>query len=299
MVTAVHQTDVAELAAALLGVGTPEGTVAYRPDHPFFDILQSNEGFDEITIDISGKTSSLRQAIAALDAVQLAVDAAAATVEYRVLYGDDANEDAVRGRLRALAPDPVWELQIIELSSGSFRAKLKAVVSSPAARRKALAVAGLAAAVLTAIIPPAGAIAGAVVSLAIVVNEFLPEKSAKVALTDRLEAKHTEERETTGVNLPEWERAVRASFEAGFDRLIEYLKQQPLESLAREDALRADVQVLSVAVQKLQSPALLSVLLCQSHGQNYFKVQTGWVALCVMVRWVFWARCGMLPRRIC
>jgi hypothetical protein len=262
MVTAVQQADVVELAAALLGVGTPEGSVAYRPDRPIFDLLESNDDFDEITIDISGRTSGLRETLAALDAVQLAIDAAAATVEYRIRYGDDDNEDAVRGRLRELAPDPVWELQIIELSSpGSFKARLKAFVSSPTARAKALAVAGLAAAVLTAIFPPAGAIAAAVVTFAVVVDAFFPAKPAKEALTDLLEAKQAEEREATGVNLPEWEQAVRASFETGIDKLIEYLKQRKLESLAREDALRAEVQELKVVVEKLQRASSLSELL--------------------------------------
>ena len=260
MVTAVHQSDVVELAAALLGVGTPEGTVAYRPHRPIFDLLELSDGFDEITIDISGRTSGLRETLAALDAVQLAVDAASAAVEYRIRYGDDDNEDAVRGRLRELAPDPVWELQIIELSSpGSFKARLKAFVSSPAARAKALAVAGLAAAVLSAIFPPAGAIAAAVVAFAVAADAFFPAKPVKEALTDRLEARQAAEREATGINLPEWEQAVKASFEAGFDKLVEYLKRQQLESLAREDALRAEVQALTVAVEKLQRTSHLSV----------------------------------------
>ena len=263
MVTAVHQSDVVELATALLGVGTPEGSVAYRPDSRIFDLFESNDEFDEITIDISGRTSGLRETLAALDAVQLAVDAAAATVEYRIRYGDDDNEDAVRGRLRELATDPVWELQIIELSSpGSFKARLKVFAATPTARAKALAVAGLAAAVLTAIFPPAGAIAATVVAFAVVVDTFCPPKPVKEALSDLLGAKQAEEREATGINQPDWERAVRASVEAGTDKLIEYLKQQRLESLAREDALRAEVQALSVTVEKLQKAPSLSVLFC-------------------------------------
>jgi hypothetical protein len=254
MPTAVHQSDVVELAAALLGVGTPEGSIAYRPGDQLFDLLESNEEFDEITIDISGQTGNLRETLAALDAVQLAVDAAAAAVEYRIRYGDDDDGNAVRDRLRELSPDPVWELQIIELSSpGSFKAKLKAFVSSPTARKKALAVAGLAASVITAIFAPVAGIPAIIISALGVLDAFIPPKAPKEALTDRLASKQAKEKEATGVDLPEWNESLRASFEEGFDKLNEHLKQQHLESLAREDALRAEVRDLKVAIEKLQS----------------------------------------------
>jgi hypothetical protein len=110
MATPVHQSDVVEVAAALPGVGTPDRSLAYRPGNRFFDLLESDEEFDEITIDISGQTSSLRETLAALDAVQLTIDAAAAAVEYRIQYGDDDDENAVRGRLRELTPNQIWEL---------------------------------------------------------------------------------------------------------------------------------------------------------------------------------------------
>jgi hypothetical protein len=253
MATAVHQSDVVELAAALLGVGTPEGSVAYRPGHPFFDLLESDNEFDEITIDISGQTSNLREALAALDAVQLAIDAAAAAVDYRIQYGDDDDEDVVRGRLRELEPDPVWELQILELSSpGSFRAKLRAFASSPTARKKALAVAALAASAITAIFAPVAGIPGIVLSVLGVADAFFPPKPPKEALTELLASKQAKDKEATGVDLPEWDESVRASFEEGFDKLKEYLERQRLESLAREDALRAEVQSLKVTVEKLQ-----------------------------------------------
>jgi hypothetical protein len=251
MVTSAHQSDVVELATALLGVGTPEGSLAYRPGNRFFDLLESDEEFDEITIDISGQTSNLRETLAALDAVQLAFDAAAAAVEYRIQYGDD--NDAVRGRLRELRPDPTWELQVIELTSpGSFRAKLKAFASSPTARKKAMAVAGLAASVATTFFAPVAGIPGIVISVLGVGDAFFPEKSPKEAFTERLASKQAEEKEATGADLPEWDKAVRASFEAGFDKLTEHLRQQQLETLAREDALRAEVHELKVIVEKLQ-----------------------------------------------
>jgi hypothetical protein len=253
MASSAHQSDVAELAAALLGVGTPEGSLAYRPGNRFFDLLESDEEFDEITIDISGQTSNLRETLAALDAVQLAIDAAAAAVEYRIQYVDDDDEDTVRGRLRELRPEPTWELQVIELSSpGSFKAKLKAFVSSPTARKKAMAVGGLAASVATTFFAPVAGIPGIVVSVIGVADAFLPPKPPKEAFTERLTSKQAEEREATGADLPEWDQAVRASFEAGFDKLTEYLRQQQLESLAREDALRAEVQELKLVVEKLQ-----------------------------------------------
>ena len=233
---------------ALLGVGTPEGSLAYRPGNRFFDLLESDEEFDEITIDISGQASNLRQTLAALDAVQLAVDAAAAAVEYRIQYGDDDDQNAVRGRLRELTPNPIWELQVIELSPpGSFRAKLKVY-----ARKKALAVAGLAVRVATAFFAPIAGKPGIVVSVLAASDAFFPPKPPTEAFTERLASKQAEEKEATGVDLPEWDEAVRASFEAGLDKLTEYLRQQQLESLAREDALRAKVQDLKVIVEKLR-----------------------------------------------
>jgi hypothetical protein len=155
--------------------------------------------------------------------------------------------------LRELTPNPIWELQVIELSSpGSFRAKLKVYVSSPTARKKALAVAGLAASVATAFFAPVAGIPGIVVSVLAASDAFFPPKPPKEAFTERLASKQAEEKEATGVDLPERDEAVKASFEAGFDKLTEYLRQQQLESLAREDALRAEVQDLKVIVEKLR-----------------------------------------------
>jgi hypothetical protein len=82
-------------------------------------------------------------------------------------------------------------------------------------------------------------------------DAFFPPKPPKEAFTERLASKQAEEKEATGVDLPEWDEAVRASFEAGFDKLTEYLRQQQLESLAREDALRGSSRS-KVIVEKLR-----------------------------------------------
>jgi hypothetical protein len=169
MANTVYEADVVALARTLLGLDFPEGNaVAYHPGTLTFSLLETEE-FDELTIDVSGQTSSLREALASLDALQLAFDAAAVTVDYRFAYPvDQVDEEMVRDRLRRLAAEPTWELHILELNSeGSFRAKLRAVIKSPWPHR-VLAVAILGAAVFAFFVPP---VAGVVVAALGVVNE--------------------------------------------------------------------------------------------------------------------------------
>ena len=258
MATAAHSSDVENLAIAVLGLGTSEGTVAYRPGQPLFSMLQADDEFDEITVDVAGQTSNLRETVAALDGIQLAFDAAAAAVEYRIRYADDyqengeADERDVRDRLRLLLTDAAWDLEIIELRSpGSFRARLKALANNPAARKKILAVSGLAASIVPAIFTPLIGVPAAVVSLMVVADAFLPTKSPKEFLTERLETEQAQERGRTGFDNPEWERAVKGVFDEGFDKLTAYLEQQRLESLAREEATNARIEELEFALKKL------------------------------------------------
>lgn len=241
---------------AVLGHGTPEGAVAYRPDHTLFSILQGDDELDELTVQIDGETSRLGETLAALDAIQLAFDVAAVAVEYRLSYADDyeqrgeAEEPEIRRRLSLLLSKPTWSLEIIELSSpGSFRAKLKGLVTDPDARKKLLAVATLAASIFPAIVaPPVGAPL-AVVALLGVGDAFLAKKPLKVILAGRLKEQQAAAAQRDGFNNEDWDQAIRSVFDEGFDKLTAYLEQQQLESLAREEAMDARIQKLEFELQ--------------------------------------------------
>jgi hypothetical protein len=256
MATTARVSDVENLAMAVLGHGTPEGAVAYRPDHTLFSVLQGDDEFDELTVQIYGETSGLGETLAALDAVQLAFDVAAVAVGYRLRYADDyeqsgeAEEREIRSRLRLLLREPMWRLEIIELSSpGSFRAKLKGPVDDADVRKKLLAVAALAASIVPAIVaPPIGAPA-AVVALLGVGDAFLTKKLPKEVLIGRLEEQQAAAAQREGFANEDWDRAIRSVFDSGFDELTAYLEQQRLESLAREEAMNARIQKLEFELQ--------------------------------------------------
>ncbi len=241
---------------AVLGHGPPEGTVAYRPDHTLFSVLQGDDEFDELTVQIYGKTSGLGEALAALDAIQLAFDVAAVAVEYRLRYADDyeqrgeAEELEIRSRLRLLLSEPTWRLEITELSSpGSFRAKLKGLVDDADVRKKLLAVATLAASIVPAIAAPAVGVPAAFVALLGVGDAFLPKKPPKEMLNRRLEEQQAAAAQRSGFDNAELDQAIRQVFDEGFDKLTAYLEQQQLESLAREEAMNARIQELEFELQ--------------------------------------------------
>jgi hypothetical protein len=172
----------ANLAAVLLGVGVNDEAAAYKPGELLFDALQSDAEFDAITIDVSAETSSLPQALALLATVQLAVDAAAAAVEYRYhTQGEPERDDeTVLSLLRDLVPDFGWELEVVELSSGSIKGTFRKLVQ-PNSRKKIVAVATLTAAVITAMIPAVGWVAGGpgvAVGAIAVGDAFWPDKPA-------------------------------------------------------------------------------------------------------------------------
>lgn len=170
----------ASLAAVLLGVGVKDEAAAYKPGELLFDALQSDAEFDAITIEVSAETSNLPQALALLATVQLAVDAAAAAVEYRYrTQGEpERNDETVLSLLRGLVEDFGWELEVVEISSGSIKGTFRKLVQ-PNNRKKIVAVATLTAAVITAMIPAVGWVAGGpgvAVGAIAVGDAFWPDK---------------------------------------------------------------------------------------------------------------------------
>lgn len=111
MDTAVHESEVVVLAGTLLGLAAGRDSgAAYRRGTQLYALLESDD-FSELTIDVSGSSSLLRSTLSALDAVQLAFDAAAAAVVYRTRFaGDyqqrdtDLDERVFRDRLRDIEP---------------------------------------------------------------------------------------------------------------------------------------------------------------------------------------------------
>jgi hypothetical protein len=257
MVSEARRSDIVDLATAVLGFG-PDGAIAYRPGSQLYEVLEPDQDLDELTIEIQGRTSTLTETLAALDAVQLAFDAAVAAVEYRIAFEDDyeahgeADENTVRFRLAEIPPESLWRLEIVELTSpGSFKGVFRAIRQHPGARRKVLAIAGVASAVLLVVLPPVGAVTTIVVAAAAATSEFVPDPPPpRQFLSSKVDDHLAKEGESDG----ERERAVKATFDEGFDKLVEFMKQERLESLARDDAFRADIERLKIQVEKSVSP---------------------------------------------
>jgi hypothetical protein len=241
LAAAAHQGDVVNLAATLLGVGAPEGSSIYRPGELFFDILQDDQELNAIaiTIEVQAQTSNLPQALAALGVVQLAVDAAAAAVEYQDRYaGDDRADDPqfILDKLANLSPDLGWDLEIVELSEGSIRATLRKLLTTADGRKKGLAVAGLAVAIVAFTIPAwaAGAtLAGAVLILG---DAFIPPTPPTQALVQLAE--------TRGFPPEKVEQ-----LPAGQQGLATAVRTVPLESVDPQAAAQAQVQKIAVSVE--------------------------------------------------
>ncbi|GAA2501806.1 hypothetical protein [Terrabacter carboxydivorans] len=210
MATAVHESDVVVLAGTLLGLAAPRDSgAAYRRGTQLYALLESDD-FSELTIDVSGASSRLRSTLSALDAVQLAFDAAAAAVAYRIRFaGDyqerdgDPDESVVRDRLRDLVSEAGWELEVLELRAGSFKAKLKAIKKDERTPSRLLSIAVLAAAVVSVIFPPVTAAAGVVVAVGGVGVAFAAKpgeraKTAKEVLSEELESRQAATKEAAG-----------------------------------------------------------------------------------------------------
>jgi hypothetical protein len=139
----------------------------YQPDQRLYYALELDD--DELPqggtfrLTIEGGSNDLRSFTAVLDAAQLAFDAAAVAVRYIAEPPDNAGNERNTTYLRNLASAPAWALEIERLSAGSFSVKLKAVFGRRG-RQNILAVAGIAAVILTVFVPPVGGVATLVVT---------------------------------------------------------------------------------------------------------------------------------------
>lgn len=245
MSTTAHQDDVVNLAAILLGVANTAEAAAYRPGELFFNVLQTPLDFDELTVDIAADTSNLPAALAVLAAVQLSIDAAAAAVEYRFRTQEGEDDDPARviELLRKLSDDRGWDLDIVELSAGSIRAKLRKILNSPDDRKKALAVATLAGAVLSGIFGgwPA-AIPGIIVAALALGDVYCPQAAPPpdkvvIELAQRLDVAKEE------IN----------DLKTKYAKLVDDLKKPQLGSVDTNAAVNAQVQQQTITVAQTQA----------------------------------------------
>lgn len=108
--------DIVAVAEPILAV--------YRRGVRFYEVLSEVGDSTQVELVFSCEASSVRAAATLLGTLQLAVDAATATVEYveeTEYYGGEINLSS----LERLAAMPFFELEIVELANGSIKGRLK------------------------------------------------------------------------------------------------------------------------------------------------------------------------------
>lgn len=181
MLPSATQTDIAELATILIEGLQPEGRLSSFLEIPGPAEIASGITPDLI-FDVDAKESrQLRDALATFGLVDLSFRAAVVAVAYfdeRVIIpSNDRPEWIDRTRIRELAGEEgeFW-LEILELSSGSFRSRLKGIIDNPKKRSRIIAIAGLAALVIGVFVPPVMAVAVPALMVAPLVTAALPDR---------------------------------------------------------------------------------------------------------------------------
>ncbi|HEX2857947.1 MAG TPA: hypothetical protein VHO26_10820 [Propionibacteriaceae bacterium] len=181
--------DAIQLAEAVLSV--------YRQGVPVYARLAELDAASGVGIAFRSPASTARGAAAVLATLQLAVDAAAVAVEYveETEYSGGEVDPFV---LEALSGTPRFELEIVELTDGSIRGRLR-LLATRGGRGKLLNVALIASVVLSRLIT---AIPSLVISVLIAANEVTPdEKDARIrALEEELSGLREEMREQLATN---------------------------------------------------------------------------------------------------
>jgi hypothetical protein len=120
-------TEVAQLASVLLS--------EYVPGTPLHELLRQGEVYQDptdsgetvFTIWVNAAASDVAGMVASVDAIQLAFDAACVVVAYDQSYPDRTDELPTFAALLDFAFSPIGSLQIYDLYSGSWGAKLVAL----------------------------------------------------------------------------------------------------------------------------------------------------------------------------
>lgn len=219
--------DVAELAAILLA--------EFRQGTPLHEAVQDASSAADATdirttfrIDVFGEGRDLRGIIATLDAIQLAIDAAAVAVLYDREIPQHTEVELLYSFLQSFASRSIVSLEILDLQAGSFAGRLTAVFKEPLPRRITLSIANLGAVTLAVILPPVG------VPLTIVVTATSSAGEIAGAIQDHRAAKEA--------------ATVRTEQEGA----IAELQKQAKAGRERDDALRGQISGLDARLTALQ-----------------------------------------------
>ena len=142
--------EIVDLATILLS--------EYRQGTALHDLPQRDgdleiRGDTTLVIEVNAGGNGLAGLVAALDAVQLAVDAAAVAVFYDREIPDRASQQLSYDFLRNLVREQNVSLEIVALAGGSFGVKFRAQFRNPVTRATAIAVAVVSTAALNIILP--------------------------------------------------------------------------------------------------------------------------------------------------
>ena len=233
MPTDTRVADIVNLAAMLRDEYSPGTALRNLIER---EAENANQASDELEatffVELAAQGNDLRSLIASFDAIQLAVDAAAATVFYDSLPGT-SDGDSDEWMLELLARSPFVSLEIVALDDGSFGGKVKAVFLNPVPRRIVIAVAVLATVAVNIILPPV------IVPLLVVTGIGAVSEIATAIQDHRTE----QQRERHDEAAAEREAALRAQV-AGQEQRIRALENRPVVDVqAITDARITKVEV--------------------------------------------------------
>jgi hypothetical protein len=181
--------DVAQVTRGLLSEGFARGIIDRSE--------RAAEQLAGVEFEVFVRGAALRPALAALEALQLAVDAASVAVQYTDSDAAGSISAPTTGLLGEFAAAwlPLYELEIIDLDRGSLRARLRLNPRSPEGRRRLVAVGTLAS---LALFPILGPIPGMVVAGVGALNELVTSDRptgpiGQISTIDRAEIAAAEE----------------------------------------------------------------------------------------------------------
>ncbi|HET9732109.1 MAG TPA: hypothetical protein VFP54_05485 [Acidimicrobiales bacterium] len=246
--------DVVDLASIVLA--------EYQPGMPLYEAIEGSVDADvrelgadaTFIIEVEAGGKDLRGLLAALDTIQLAVDAASAAVfyanEFRGHDWPNLNSDF----LRTLAGQPNVTLEIVELADGSFKSTVKAVFRSRVTYATVSAVAIVSTAVINILFPPLIAptlIVGSVVATggiggAIFADRAEKAQKAEIGELKQAVAKATEDSEALKSKVEELQSAL-----ARLDRMVTASVQG--EPVKVDSQAIKDAQIRKLAIRSVDA----------------------------------------------
>lgn len=252
--------EIVDLATILLS--------EYRQGTALHDLPQRDgdleiRGDTTLVIEVDAAGNGLAGLVAALDAVQLAVDAAAVAVFYDREIPDHASQQLNYDFLRNLVREQNVSLEIVALAGGSFAVKFRAQFRNPVTRAAAIAVAVVSTAALNIIFPP-------LVVPALVVGGVTSVVGVAGAIQDRRAEKRRQQREALErQRQSEKEAALQRKIEADqraleahertlqdLQRELDELKQSDTERREKIEEMRAQLERLEERYDAREAPVV-------------------------------------------